>query len=42
MKQEELKIIEECLLLKADTHIATFHEEAWCTPSRAFIGATSN
>jgi len=32
----------ECLLLKADTHIATFHEEAWCTPSRAFIGATTN
>ena len=32
----------ECLLLKADTHIATFHEEAWCTPSRAYIGATSN
>ena len=31
----------ECLLLKADTHIATFHEEAWCTPSRAFIGATN-
>lgn len=29
----------ECLLLKADTHISTFHEEAWCTPSRAFIGS---
>ena len=29
----------ECLLLKADTHIAVFHEEAWCTPVRGFIGA---
>lgn len=29
----------ECLLLKADTHIAVFHEEAWCTPVRGFIGS---
>ena len=30
----------ECLLLRADTHIATFHEEAWCRPSRGYVGAS--
>ena len=29
----------ECLLLRADTHLAVFHEEAWCTPVRGYIGA---
>lgn len=30
----------ECLLLRADTHIATFHEEAWCRPARGYVGAS--
>lgn len=29
----------ECLLLRADTHLAVFHEEAWCIPVRGYIGA---
>lgn len=28
----------ECLLLRADTHLSVFHEECWCLPVRGYIG----